>query len=562
MKSFSFRAGSPLFLTLALLWPAPLFGETPEPSASLTPPFAWSLLWSGAWEDKKDLTQRGDLRLSLPRQGLTLRSEILDKEPAEFHWPWEHSSVFARSFDGSGAAVQGGLYHNPTGTRLLYGALDDWGLPARLRNTWQHSAPFAENRKPSMADLKTAPASSADPEFYLYLGSPHLSFPLRKADPPDKTFDEPSGEAGDENATGNKDGEAAELVGLRGFGSARIGQSDRPTFGGGLEGWFGGKVNVNLEGFYTGWTLPAKKSSAWFSESPPLPERDFRLYGLGLLTDTRLFGLSSDWAWSETFAWGRDFYGALGLRIGRAGTAALKGWQLSLAVDKAGPRFTGSDGSGPGEGFRTGTKIEWRGRGGRLFRANTTLRSPGLEEPLNRISAGLYYRLPPGQGPFSVNRFSLSADWDERDREKPLDGLEGAMGFSIRPRAFPPWFIEFLLGEPEPGKDAAGGFLTDFWLSPLHFQASASLKGIRQDTDPPSYSFYSFKAGGDLSWSPRSFQFRLGLAYGEQNDKEGLWDFSFSAGVRVKPGRFGLKIASADFPGNWAYTLSWRLEKK
>jgi hypothetical protein len=548
MDFFSFRAGAALFLTLALLWPGILFAETAEPTggeASLRPPFAWSLLWSGAWEDKKTLTQRGDLRLSLPRQGLSLRSEILDREPAELHWPWERPSVFVRSFDGSGAAVQGGFYHNPTGTRLLYGALDEWGLPARLRNTWQRSVPFAENRKPSMADLKTAPSSSADPEFYLYLGSPRLSFPFR----------------GSETAGDGKDEDAARLVALRAFGSARFGRSGRPAFGGGLEGGFGGKANVNLEGFYTGWTLPARKSPAWFSEPPPLPERDFRLYGLGLLADTRFFALSSDWAWSETFAWGRDLYGALGLRIGRAGTSALKGWQFSLAADRAGARFTGSDGSSPGAGFRTGAKIEWRGRG-RLFRANTALRSPGLEESFNRMSAGLYYRLPPGRGPFSVSRMSLSADRDGRDREKTLDGVESSMGFSINPRVFPSWFFEFLLGEPGPGKDDAGGFLTGFWFSPLNFQASASLKGIRMDTSPLSYAFYSLRAGGDLYWSPKFFQFRLGLAYGEQNGREGLWDFSFSAGVRGKPGRFSFKIASADFPDDWAYTLSWRLEKK
>jgi hypothetical protein len=552
MKFLSFREGAGFFLASALLWVHPLPGETPEGAGKredfLAPPFAWSFLWSGVWEDKKDFTQREDLRLRFPRQGLTLRSEILDKEAAEFHWPWEHPSVFARAFDGSGAAVQGGLYHDPTGTRLLYGILDEWGLPARLRNAWQRSAPFMENRKPSMADLKTTPASSRDPEFYLYLGSPRLSLPFRGTKTPGETVGETA------------DGNTAGFVALRGFGSARFGQSGRPSFGGGLEGWFGGKVNVSLEGFYTGWTLPERKSSAWFSETPLLPERDFRLYGLGLLMDTRFFGLSSDWAWSETFAWGKGYYGALGLRIGRAGAAAVKGWQLSLAADGAGARFTGSDGSSPGPGLRTGAKIEWQGRGGHLFRANTTLRSSGLEESFSRISTGLYYRPPAGGGPFSISRVSLSADRDDQDRERPLDGLEGYLGFGIRPRAFPSWFFEFLLGEP--GKAGMGNSAADFWLSPLSFHISASLKGIRADTAPPSYSFYSAKVGGDLSWSPKSFQFRLGIAYGEQNGKEGLWDFSFSTGLYIKPGRLSFKIASDNFPHAWNYTLSWRLEKK
>jgi hypothetical protein len=513
-------------------------GVSKEPGAAFPFPFAWSLLWSGAWEDKKDLTQRGDLRLRLPALGLSLRSEILDKEPAEFRWPWEHPSVFARSFDGSGAAVQGGLYHDPTGTRLLYGLLDEWGLPARLRNTWQRAVPFEENRKPSTADLKTAPASSADPEFYLYLGSPRLSFPLRSLE------------------------SAAGPVALRGFGTARFGRSERPAFGGGLEGWFGGKANVSLEGFYTGWKLPAKKSSAWFSETPLLPERDFTLYGLGLQADTGLFALSSDWAWSETFAWGGDYYGALGLRIGRAGAAALRGWQVSLAADRAGARFTGSDGAGPGQGFRTGAKIQWQGKGGRLFRVNTTLRGSDPEDLFNRISLGLYYRLAAGRGPFSISRVSLSADRDRQDPEEPLDKVEGVLGFGLRPRAFPPWFFKFLTGNAEAGKD---GTFAVFWLSPLNFQVSASLKGIPAGTSAPdysSYSLYSVNAGGSLSWAPKSFRFRLGLAYREQSGQEGLWDFSFSAGLHGKPGRFTVKIASEDFPAIWAYTLSWRLEKK
>jgi hypothetical protein len=159
MKTVYLRGG--LCLLAALLFPGrALFAEAGEPER---PPFTWSLLWSGSWEEEKNLTQRGDLWLRFPRQDLALRAELLDKQPAEFSWPGEEDSVFARSFDGSGAAVQGGLYHLSTGSRLLYGLLDEWGLPARLRNTWLRSAPFVENRKPTMADLKTAPVSSTDP---------------------------------------------------------------------------------------------------------------------------------------------------------------------------------------------------------------------------------------------------------------------------------------------------------------------------------------------------------------------------------------------------------------
>jgi hypothetical protein len=309
--------------------------------------------------------------------------------------------------------------------------------------------------------------------------------------------------------------------------------------------------------------LPAGKGSAWFSESPLLPERDFQVYGLGFLADTPLFGLSFDWARSETFAWGRDVYGALGLRIGRSGATAFRGWQFSLAADGAGPRFIGSDGGSSGAGFRTGAKAEWRGRG-RLFRANTTLRSPGLGESFDRFAGDLYYRLPAGQGPLWISRVSLSLDRDARDRERPLDGLGGVLGLGIRPRAFPflPRLSEFLVGESEAEKFMAGVANSGFWRSPLSLSLSASLKGTPEGTPATAYSLYSAKAGGSIYWSPEFFQFRLGMGYGEQNGAEGLWDFSFSAGVTGKPGRLSFKVASADFPDDWSYTLSWRLEKK
>jgi hypothetical protein len=52
------------------------------------------------------------------------------------------------------------------------------------------------------------------------------------------------------------------------------------------------------------------------------------------------------------------------------------------------------------------------------------------------------------------------------------------------------------------------------------------------------------------------------MGYEEQNGREALRDFSFSAGVHGKPGRFSVKFTSTDFPDDWSYTLSWRLEKK
>ncbi|MDR1277127.1 MAG: hypothetical protein LBK02_00080, partial [Treponema sp.] len=91
--------------------------------------FGWNLLWAGSWDEGKTLNNRGDLRLIFP--SLRLRAEVIDKRPLDFG-----SSPPLQGFGQGLSNYGGGLYHNPTGSRLLYGILDEWGLPARIRNPW------------------------------------------------------------------------------------------------------------------------------------------------------------------------------------------------------------------------------------------------------------------------------------------------------------------------------------------------------------------------------------------------------------------------------------------
>jgi hypothetical protein len=385
-----------------------------------------------------------------------------------------------------------------------------------------------------MADMKTAVSAGGTPETYLYLGSPGLDFfkqnPIRR-------------------------------ISLRGYASAQIDPDVNPGFGGGLEARFGGKTEVRLDGFYTGKTLPPRKSSSWFSVAPPLPEREFRFAALGLLLHTPILTVSSDWACSETFAWGRDLYGNLGLRFAHALPADRGRWALSLAADGAGSRYTGRDGSGPGAGFRTGGKLEWHGKRSGLFRLSTSLRSPGLEEPFDRSSSSLSWRLPvPGRqrtGPFRFTRISLGADRNASEPDNILDSLSLAAGFSLNLRQF---------SGTEPGDGKFRGLLN----SPVGLSLSGALKGLTAGGETPSaypvpqhpYRFDSAKAAGELSWSPGIFQFRTKAGYGVKNEKEGIWETSFSAAARFKPGRFTVKISSPDFPEEWIYAISWRVEKK
>jgi hypothetical protein len=528
---FVFREGPVLFLCFAL--GVSLNAETPavpgKTGGTAGPWFAWNLLWTGSWEEGKTLHNRGDLRLVFPAPGLILRTEAIDRRPMDpgASPPWKDADNGITNYSGA-------LYHKPTGSRLLYGILDEWGLPARLRNPWGRGLPLAENHKPSMADLKTSVSAAGVPETYLYLGSPRLTF-----------F--PQGPGGGLN--------------VRGFASTQIDQDINPGFGGGLEARIGEKTEVRLDGFYTGKTLPPRKSSSWFSEAPPLPEREFRLSGLGLLLTIPFLTVSSDWAVSDTFAWGRDVYGNLGLRFAHSLPGDWGRWSLSLAADGAGSRYTGRDGSSPGAGFRTGGRLEWQGKRSGLFRFSTAARSSGLTEPFNRSSSDLSWRLPvPGKnraGMFRLTRISLGADRNASEPQKIRDGLDLSLGFSLNLRN---------LFAPDPGAGKIYGLLS----SPAGLSFSCSLNGVAAGEESPSpypvpqypYRFDSAKAAGELSWPPGFFQFKTRVGYGIKNEKEGIWETSFSAAVRFKPGRFTVKIASPDFPDEWNGTVSWRLEKK
>ena len=485
--------------------------------------FNWGLWWSGSWEENRVLANRGEFRLGFTPAALLLRGQGLDKRPLDFSVspPWADEKSKAVSSLGAG------LYHKSTGSRMLYGVLDEWGLSARIRSPWIRGAPFAESHKPLMADLKTVTSSTKEAEAYLYASSPWLDF----AD-----------------------------TSWRGFASVQTRVSEfKPDIAGGLEALFDRNTQLLLEGFFTESTLPKKKSSSWFSDPPALPERDFRLYGIGALFNAQYWSVSSDWAYSQTFAWGSGIYGNAGVLIrppfgdnkGKAGP-----WSLSLAADGANSRFIGRDGTSPGEGFRTAGKIEYRGQGSSLFRINTTLRCPGMGQSFNRSSSGLYYRLPAlskkkeAEGsafPLRLTRVSLEAERNAANPEKILDGIDAAVGLSLR--------LPAIIG------------------SPLGINLSGQVKGLcaaDPPDNPPSpyplpqheYLFDSAKASCEITLSPGIFQFRTKWGYSVSAKKDGQWDASLSAAMRFKHGRLSVKIASPEFPDEWNCTLSWRVEKK
>jgi len=512
------------FLFAAFLCDAVLFAEGGAADSNVTPLLNWSLLWSGSWEEKTftfqdepeisgTLQNRGELKLHFLPPHLILRGQVLDKRPLNFSLepPWGDLDKWVTNYTG-------GLYHKTTGSRLLYGTLDEWGLSARIRNPWIRSPPYAENHKPLIADLKTAASATKEDEAYLYLSSPSLEFfPNLK---------------------------------LRGFVSAQTEIDEfTPTLSGGLDFSFAKNSNLLLETFYTGATLPPTKSSAWFSDKPPLPEREFRLFAAGLLFTNRDFSVSSDYALSETFAVGKDIYANFGVSFSPSLPFGYKNRPLSisLSADGAGEQFVYRDGVNHGGGFRGAAKIEWYGRYGSLIRANTVLRGQGISEGFNRSSSGFYWRFPSSasvrNNTLRLTRISFSADRNAANPIKINDSFSGNVGISLNMRKI--------------------GI-----KNPLGVNFSGSIKGMAgADSGTSPYPVpdkdWSWESAGlncEFLWSYGIFQFRskTGCVFFPEKDEK--WDFSLSTTIRFKNGRLSFKASSPDFPVKWNWTASWRME--
>jgi hypothetical protein len=456
------------------------------------PDFTASALWTGSWDFSGNLVNRGDFRLGA--FGFIARTQVLDKRPGLF---WE-------DLETGNTAFSGGLYHNQTGSRLLYGALEEWGLPARLRNPWGKSTPFVSARKPMAADLRTEPSSTAEAETYLYLGSPWL-----RLFSPNAFF--------------------------RPYGVVQFDDVFNHLFGAGLDTRLPAKTGLRVEGFYSSRHLAPRRASAWFSDVPPLPKRDTGLSGLGVFFSGPFFAAAADGAFSQTFAWGRGFYGNLALRLGN------RPWELNLGVTGADSRFVDRAGAAVGAAFRAAGRFEWKWKRTSFIRGGVDIRSPKYGENFDRGAVSLYYRFPSnlktgGFLPFRPVRVSAEISRDARDRDKVLDKAETGAGFNLGP------FGLGLAGSLS-GVSAAG---TDEALSP--FPA------------PASWEFGAAKISGNVSYSFSILSFGARAGYTAANETAPVWDFSLSAAIRGRLGRFRFRISASEFPREWTCSLSWRLQ--
>jgi hypothetical protein len=435
----------------------------------------------------------------MPRQDLALRFQLLDKRQGKF-WKPDEKAIF-----NPGA----GLYYGGEGgfgfigpSRILWGIQDEYGLPARIYNVWAKSVPYVEYHKPASRELKTETSSTKKPETHVYLGLPVLGP-------------------------------------FSGYAMVNIDEELDPAYGGGAELRWDKSGMFRLEGFYTRKKLAPRKAQSWFSSSPPLPERDFRIYALGTVLNTPAFAFASDLAYSETFAYGRDLYTNVALRFGS------RPWRFSIAADGTGSRFVGRDGTAVKEGFRTGGRLERLGARSGLFRISGDFRGPGLGEPFEQGSVSFYLRPSSrttkknavSQG---LSRVSFSLSRDGRTREKTKDSAEASLGFNLGP------FRTVFSGVYTA--------LTVFDSGDNPFPLPLS----------PAFGTYdSAKVSGEISWSPGIFQLRTKWGYTMRKEKESVWDASLYGSARIgKHNRLSLKIAAPVFPKEWNYTLSWRFERK
>ncbi|GHU26581.1 hypothetical protein FACS1894164_17880 [Spirochaetia bacterium] len=448
-------------------------------------PVFWDVLWNASGEYEKKLSDR--IHAKIGWQDFSARFQLLDRRPI--------------TFDGAGeTGFSTGMYHNQTGSRLLFGAIDEFGLAARLRSPLNRSITFFESHAISRGDLKTgATAAGTAPSLYLYAGTP--------------LFATPAG-------------------GLRAFASAHFDPEWNGSFGAGASLAIDTKKEIRIEALYTGKDLPARPASAWFSNPPPLPKRNFDLFALSAAWTSPLLKIAADFASSNTAAYGIDLYTNIGIRYGN------RPWQFSLAADGMGSRYVGRDGVATGAGFRIGAKAEYFGGRSTRFRVNTLFRARAAGEPFNRSSTTIYYHFPTNISfPVKPTRVSLSAGRNASDLKKIEDKFDFSAGF--------------------------------VWQA-LSVSLSSSLVNTASHDSTPvfipipdiSTDFKSLKAGMDFSYRLKIFQFRAGFDYTGYDSKDPVWGISTGISATGTWWRVNLKIASSDLPEKWTGTFSFTLHKK
>ncbi len=449
--------------------------------------FFFDLLWSGSWERGKNVINRIDLKLGVPGPGLIFRGQLVDRRPG----PSSDSATPPLTVLGAG------LYHTGTGSRILYGNIDEIGLAARLKNVWTRGPPLQMNHSLSAGDLATAPLGTKQPGLFLYLGSPRWG-PVRV------------------------------------FSSVYVEHDLDQLYITGMDYYFSEKTWLKIEGLYTEQMLDARIPASWFSEQPWLPERTSRLYGGSINFNHTFWGISGDAAYSETFAFGTGWYGGVSFRLGN------KPWRFQAGGDMIRGAFVDRGGKDPDEGIRIGAQFEAWEKAGSYFKINGSVQGPGSGEHLSKSKILVsYYFSVPKQVVVWPSRISFSVERNISDSSDPESTAKAGLGLYLGPVLATSGFS--IHGNNDDNRKALP-WVTDF-------------------TDFTEWTELSFSEELQYRIKAWTFRVKFAYLIEEKKTgKVGSYNFQVYSSIYGKWGRLSGTLNFDKFPDIWTYTVSWQLK--
>jgi hypothetical protein len=359
---------------------------------------------SGSWDEEDyELQNRADLQLSA--FGATLRAIANDERRSEPENIGEGTTDFAF-----------GVYHPSTSSRILYGPLEQTGLPHRIASPFGRSLPFADDRDIGEVEIESDAPIGREPSLHAAFGTP-IRWPVRAL------------------ASALVDPDANYVASATTELAAR-----HDAF-------------LRVEGTYVRRDLEERHADSWFSETPPLPARPLKVYAAGAVLSSSPAALACDAALSDAYAEGVGMYGNAALRLGDAP------WRLSVAAEAASQPYIGPNGDAVGLGFRTASRIErasTRTRGG-LFRGDFRTAHPYIGSRLEAFDAALSFRLGQSAAPIRFDRTAISGEWSVDEVRPLIDATQldarATFGFVSMATSLRTTF--------EPSEDGLGGRLWD-----------------------------------------------------------------------------------------------------
>lgn len=290
---------------------------------------------------------------------------------------------------------------------------------------------------------------------------------------------------------------------------------------------------MKAEGLYIEQLAPERQPSTWFSEEAWLPERKSRLYGGSFNVNHPFWGISGDFAFSETFAFGTGSYHDVSFRIGH------RPWRFQAGFDMVHGAFTGRDGKNPDNGMRTGIQFEVWGIAGAFFKMTGNIQGPEFGEALakSRFAASYYF-------PVLKNSFVR------------FSGIH----FNLAGNS---------LKQSNPGSNLKTGF--GIYIGPILATTEVSIDGNDKMNKTAMPRFSDLQAWNLLSFSEELqyrisiWTFRTKFTYSMEEKKSGkvtIFGFQLYSAANWKWGRVSGTFRADEFPEKWSFTIRCQLKNR